>query len=338
MIAKNNRGGLSGPMLRNSTFLITGGTGSFGNTLVDHLLKTDVSEIRIFSRDESKQHYMRQAISDNRVRFYLGDVRNMDSIMYAVDGADYVFHAAALKHVPAGELYPWEFTNTNILGSHNLLRAIGNSSVKKSVFLSTDKAVYPVNAMGMSKAMMEKLVRAEHHGASACPIITRYGNVIGSTGSVIPGFLKSVKETGSVNITDGNMTRFMMSLKESVDLVLFALEYGKSGDLFVQKAPASTVETLVEAIEIMTKRKITRNYIGIRRGEKIHESLLTAEERASASETASYFQVPRLSHQVSNLDSTFEEYSSKSTKILTAHELSEMLHEIPQIRKLIQEI
>ena len=181
-------------------------------------------------------------------------------------------------------------------------------------------------------------MRAEHHGAKTCPIITRYGNVIGSRGSVIPGFLKSVKESGSVNITDGSMTRFMMSLKESVDLVLFALENGKSGDLFVQKAPAATVETLVEALEIMTKRKINRNYVGIRPGEKIHESLLTAEERARASETASYFQVPRLAHQISSLDSTVEEYSSNSTKMLTAYELSEMLSGIPEIRSLIQEI
>ncbi len=325
-------------MFAGQTFLITGGTGSFGKTLVEHLLSTEIHRIVVLSRDEAKQHFMREEFPDSRLKLVLGDVRNEQTVRTVLQGVDFVFHAAALKQVPAGESFPWEFVQTNVLGSQNIISNLDGAGVKKAVFLSTDKAVYPVNAMGMSKAMMEKLVRAEHHGASACPIITRYGNVIGSTGSVIPGFLKSVKETGSVNITDGNMTRFMMSLKESVDLVLFALEYGKSGDLFVQKAPASTVETLVEAIEIMTKRKITRNYIGIRRGEKIHESLLTAEERASASETASYFQVPRLSHQVSNLDSTFEEYSSKSTKILTAHELSEMLHEIPQIRKLIQEI
>ena len=188
-------------MLSNSTFLITGGTGSFGNTLVDYLLKTDVAEIRIFSRDESKQHYMRQIITDKRVRFYLGDVRNIDSIMHAVDGADYVFHAAALKHVPAGELYPWEFTNTNIFGSHNLLKAIGNSNVQKSVFLSTDKAVYPVNAMGMTKAMMEKLVRSSSYSGTSINLITRYGNVIGSRGSVIHIFKDQVK-SGVIRITD----------------------------------------------------------------------------------------------------------------------------------------
>lgn len=325
-------------MFTGQTFLITGGTGSFGKTLVEHLLNTDIQKIVVLSRDEAKQHFMREEFPDTRLRLVLGDVRNEQTVRTVLQGVDFVFHAAALKQVPAGESFPWEFVQTNIAGSQNIISNLDAAGVKKAVFLSTDKAVYPVNAMGMSKAMMEKLVRAEHHGAKSCPIITRYGNVIGSRGSVIPGFLKSVKESGSVNITDGNMTRFMMSLKESVDLVLFALENGQSGDLFVQKAPASTVETLVEALEIMTKRKIKRNYVGIRPGEKIHESLLTAEERARASETSSYFQVPRLAHQISSLDSTVEEYSSNSTKILTAYELSEMLSGIPEIRSLIQEI
>jgi UDP-N-acetylglucosamine 4,6-dehydratase len=325
-------------MFTGQTFLITGGTGSFGKTLVEHLLNTDIQKIVVLSRDEAKQHFMREEFPDTRLRLVLGDVRNEQTVRTVLQGVDFVFHAAALKQVPAGESFPWEFVQTNIAGSQNIISNLDAAGVKKAVFLSTDKAVYPVNAMGMSKAMMEKLVRAEHHGAKTCPIITRYGNVIGSRGSVIPGFLKSVKESGSVNITDGSMTRFMMSLKESVDLVLFALENGKSGDLFVQKAPAATVETLVEALEIMTTRKINRNYVGIRPGEKIHESLLTAEERARASETASYFQVPRLAHQISSLDPTVEEYSSNSTKMLTAYELSEMLSGIPEIRSLIQEI
>lgn len=325
-------------MFAGQTFLITGGTGSFGKTLVEHLLGTDVQKIVVLSRDEAKQHFMREEFPDSRLKLVLGDVRNEQTVRAVLQGVDFVFHAAALKQVPAGESFPWEFVQTNVGGSQNLILNLEAAGVKKAVFLSTDKAVYPVNAMGMSKAMMEKLVRAEHQGATTCPIITRYGNVIGSRGSVIPGFLKSVKETGSVNITDGSMTRFMMSLKQSVDLVLFALENGKSGDLFVQKAPASTVETLVEAIEIMTKRKVTRNYVGIRPGEKIHESLLTAEERARALETASYFQVPREPHQMSTLDSSFEEYSSNSTKMLTAQELSEMLIGIPEIKSLIQEI
>ncbi len=325
-------------MFTGQTFLITGGTGSFGKTLVEHLLNTDIQKIVVLSRDEAKQHFMREEFPDTRLKMVLGDVRNEQTVRTVLQGVDFVFHAAALKQVPAGESFPWEFVQTNIAGSQNIISTLDAAGVKKAVFLSTDKAVYPVNAMGMSKAMMEKLVRAEHHGAKSCPIITRYGNVIGSRGSVIPGFLKSVKESGSVNITDGSMTRFMMSLKESVDLVLFALENGRSGDLFVQKAPASTVETLVEALEIMTKRKIKRNYVGIRPGEKIHESLLTAEERARASETASYFQVPRVAHQFSSLDSNIEEYSSNSTKMLTAFELSEMLSGIPEIRSLIQEI
>ena len=325
-------------MFAGQTFLITGGTGSFGKTLVEHLLNTNIQKIIVLSRDEAKQHFMREEFPDTRLKLVLGDVRNEQTVRTVLQGVDFVFHAAALKQVPAGESFPWEFVQTNIAGSQNIISNLDAAGVKKAVFLSTDKAVYPVNAMGMSKAMMEKLVRAEHHSAKSCPIITRYGNVIGSRGSVIPGFLKSVKESGSVNITDGSMTRFMMSLKESVDLVLFALENGRSGDLFVQKAPASTVETLVEALEIMTKRKIKRNYVGIRPGEKIHESLLTAEERARASETASYFQVPRVAHQISSLDSNIEEYSSNSTKMLTAFELSEMLNGIPEIRSLIQEI
>ena len=325
-------------MFVGQTFLITGGTGSFGKTLVAHLLRTDIQQIVVLSRDEAKQHFMREEFPDSRLKLILGDVRNEQTVRTVLQGVDFVFHAAALKQVPAGESFPWEFVQTNVGGSQNLLSNLEAAGVKKAVFLSTDKAVYPVNAMGMSKAMMEKLVRAEHHGATTCPIITRYGNVIGSRGSVIPGFLKSVKETGSVNITDGNMTRFMMSLKESVDLVLFALENGKSGDLFVQKAPASTVETLVEALEIIIKRKINRNYVGIRPGEKIHESLLTAEEKARALETANFFRVPRERHQMSNLDSSFEEYSSNTTRMLTPQELSEMLIEIPEIRSLIQDI
>ncbi len=325
-------------MFAGQTFLITGGTGSFGRTLVEHLLNTDIQKIVVFSRDEAKQHFMREEFPDSRLKLVLGDVRNEHAVRTVLQGVDFVFHAAALKQVPAGESFPWEFVQTNVVGSQNIISNLDSAGVKKAVFLSTDKAVYPVNAMGISKAMMEKLVRAEHLGAKACPIITRYGNVIGSRGSVIPGFLKSIKETGSVNITDGSMTRFMMSLKESVDLVIFALENGNAGDLFVQKAPASTVESLVDAIEMITKQKITRNYVGIRPGEKVHESLLTAEERARALETAKYFQVPRLAQPISNRESTFEEYSSNSTTMLSAYELSDLLNGIPEIRNLIQEI
>ncbi len=325
-------------MFAGQTFLITGGTGSFGKTLVEHLLSTDIQKIVVLSRDEAKQHYMREEFPDSRLKLVLGDVRNELTVRTVLQGVDFVFHAAALKQVPAGESFPWEFVQTNVTGSQNIISNLEGAGVKKAVFLSTDKAVYPVNAMGMSKAMMEKLVRAEHHGTTARPIITRYGNVIGSRGSVIPGFLGSIRDSGSVNITDGSMTRFMMSLKESVDLVLFALEHGNSGDLFVQKAPASTVETLVESLEILTKRKVKRNYIGVRPGEKIHESLLTAEERSRASETTHYFQVPRMQTQALNLSSTFQEYSSNTTKMLSAVELSEMLAGIIEIRNLIKEI
>ncbi len=327
-------------MLSNCTFLITGGTGSFGNTLVRHLLGTDVSEIRIFSRDESKQHHMQGSIRDARVRFFLGDVRNFDSLMHAVDGSDYVFHAAALKQVPAGELFPWEFTNTNISGSHNLLRAIGNSGVRKSVFLSTDKAVYPVNAMGMTKAMMEKLVRSSSYSDSSVNLITRYGNVIGSRGSVIPQFINSIRNQSKVLVTDLSMTRFMMSLEESVALVLFALEEGRAGDLFVQKAPAATVASIVKALGLLIGvEEVDIEIIGVRPGEKIHETLLTAEERFRSIEHEKYFQVPGLwnnntgSFNMQNLEAT--EYSSDNTDQLSPEALAGLLEKIPLIQQLL---
>lgn len=327
-------------MLGNSTFLITGGTGSFGNTLVSHLLNTDVAEIRIFSRDESKQHYMKQAIRDSRVRYFLGDVRNADSTNHAVQGADYVFHAAALKHVPAGELYPWEFTQTNIGGSHNLLRAIEGSTVKRAVFLSTDKAVYPVNAMGMSKAMMEKLVRSSNYSSSSVNLITRYGNVIGSRGSVIPQFISSLRNTGMVKVTNLEMTRFMMSLEDSVSLVLFALEKGEPGDLFVQKAPGATVENIVEALSLLLGIKNPEiEIVGVRPGEKIHETLLTAEESFRSIEHDNYFQVSNVgnlesvSANMQNLSNA--EYASNTTVQLNSQELADLLSNIPLIKELL---
>lgn len=327
-------------MLSNSTFLITGGTGSFGNTLVSHLLKTDVSEIRIFSRDESKQHYMKQSIQDKRVRFFLGDVRNFDSVSHAVQGADYVFHAAALKHVPAGELFPWEFTQTNIGGSHNLLRAIESSSVQRAVFLSTDKAVYPVNAMGMTKAMMEKLVRSSNYSTSSVNLITRYGNVIGSRGSVIPQFISSLQKFGKVQVTNLEMTRFMMSLEDSVSLVLFALENGTPGDLFVQKAPGASVENIVGALALLLKVNDPEiEIVGVRPGEKIHETLLTAEEKFRSLEHDNFFQVSNVGNYdsiKSNMQNlTANEYSSNTTAQLSSEELAELLSGIPLIQDLI---
>ena len=327
-------------MLSNSTFLITGGTGSFGNTLVSHLLKTDVSEIRIFSRDESKQHYMKQSIQDKRVRFFLGDVRNFDSVSHAVQGADYVFHAAALKHVPAGEIFPWEFTQTNLGGSHNLLRAIESSSVQRAVFLSTDKAVYPVNAMGMTKAMMEKLVRSSNYSTSSVNLITRYGNVIGSRGSVIPQFISSLQKFGKVQVTNLEMTRFMMSLEDSVSLVLFALENGTPGDLFVQKAPGASVENIVGALALLLKVNDPEiEIVGVRPGEKIHETLLTAEEKFRSLEHDNFFQVSNVGNYdsiKSNMQNlTANEYSSNTTAQLSSEELAELLSGIPLIQDLI---
>jgi UDP-glucose 4-epimerase len=253
---------------------------------------------------------------------------------------NYIFHAAALKQVPASEDFPWEFIQTNIHGSHNLLKALENSSVEKAVFLSTDKAVYPVNAMGMSKAMMEKLVRSTNYKFNSIPTITRYGNVIGSRGSVIPHFIESIRSSGKVMVTDTKMTRFMMSLEESVSLVLFALDHGKSGDLFVQKSPAATVETIVEALcLIMKPPKIEINIVGIRPGEKIHETLLTAEEKHFSNETDKYFQVANIVEQ--KLDSFRSrtahgsEYTSEVTHILSAEELADLLVQIPSIVKMI---
>ncbi len=327
-------------MFKDKTFLITGGTGSFGHTLVGKLLQTDIEKVVVFSRDEAKQHYMRQNIQDSRLTFILGDVRNSESIQRAVTNVNYVFHAAALKQVPASENFPWEFIQTNIYGSHNLLKALENSTVEKAVFLSTDKAVYPVNTMGMSKAMMEKLVRSSNYEFAAVPMITRYGNVVGSRGSVIPHFITSIRNSGMVTVTDPLMTRFMMSLDESVSLVLFALEHGESGDLFVQKSPAATVETLVKALGIIMKSSaIEIQIVGIRPGEKIHETLLTAEEKHFSKETDKYFQVANIVKQSLNStnsrSASGSEYTSETTQILNPEELAELLIHIPQIHTLI---
>lgn len=323
-------------MFKGKSFLITGGTGSFGHTLVKKLLDTDIQEVIVFSRDEAKQHYMRQDIADPRVRFILGDVRNYESVRKALRGVDFVFHAAALKQVPASESFPWEFVQTNVQGSHNLLRGISESSVSKAVFLSTDKAVYPLNAMGMTKALMEKLVRSDDYPSDCTSVITRYGNVIGSRGSVIPHFIDSIKKTKEVNVTDPHMTRFMMSLDESVDLVLFALENGKSSDLFVQKSPSATVESIVAALSLLLDvPNIKVNNVGVRPGEKIHETLLTAEERSLAIEHERYFQVQKRKQWLavdSGLSiSHFEEYTSANTQILDSEELAGLLLQIPMV-------
>lgn len=281
-------------MLEGKTLLITGATGSFGNTVLKRYLDTGVKEIRVFSRDEKKQDDMRRSLNNDKVRFYIGDVRNLESISDATKGVDYVFHAAALKQVPSCEFFPMEAVRTNVLGTDNVLNASINNGVKRVICLSTDKAAYPINAMGTSKAMMEKVAVAKSRtvdpkDTTIC--ITRYGNVMASRGSVIPVFVEQIKAGKPLTITDPNMTRFLMNLDESVDLVLYAFEHGNQGDLFVQKSPASTVEVLAQAIKQLFESNSEINIIGTRHGEKVHETLLTREEKARSIDHDRYYQV-----------------------------------------------
>ncbi|TCT09078.1 polysaccharide biosynthesis protein [Paralcaligenes ureilyticus] len=276
--------------------LITGGTGSFGNAVLKRFLNTNLAEIRIFSRDEKKQDDMRRHYSSSKIKFYIGDVRDYHSVLNATRGVDYVFHAAALKQVPSCEFHPMEAVKTNILGAENVLEAAVQNSVKRVICLSTDKAVYPINAMGISKAMMEKVMVAKSRSADDSKTIicgTRYGNVMASRGSVIPLFVEQVRAGIPLTITDPHMTRFMMTLADAVDLVLYAFEHGNNGDLFVQKAPAATVETLAKALtRLMGKSDHPINIIGTRHGEKLYEALLSREEMASAEDMGAYFRVP----------------------------------------------
>lgn len=326
-------------MIKNSTFLITGGTGSFGKTLLTHLLTNNVHRVICLSRDEDKQHSLKLQLDDDRVSFLLGDVRDLTTLKIALRNVDYVFHAAALKHVPASEINPIEFIRTNVMGSENLLNALSTSSVKKAIFLSTDKAVAPVNSMGMTKALMEKLVRSNTDSLhQTC--ITRYGNVIGSRGSVIPQFIDSLRTKNEIIVTNPLMTRFLMSLNESVELVLHAMEHGENGDLFVQKSPAATVQTIYSALSKLMgvdNPKIIK--IGNRPGEKMHETLLTSEEMFFSSSTDRYFQVPR--RNFTGNDSSVNwvgdnvEYTSANTKLLTVDELIEVFLHNAQISNLI---
>ncbi|MGO4303100.1 MULTISPECIES: polysaccharide biosynthesis protein [unclassified Cupriavidus] len=283
-------------MFLGKTLLITGGTGSFGNAVLRRFLNSDIGEIRIFSRDEKKQDDMRKRYADPKLKFYIGDVRDMGSVGAAMRGVDYVFHAAALKQVPSCEFHPMQAVRTNVLGTENVLEAAVNAHVKRVVCLSTDKAVYPINAMGISKAMMEKVMVAasrnlEGTGTVICG--TRYGNVMASRGSVIPLFVDQVLAGRPITITDPTMTRFMMTLGDAVDLVLYAFEHGNNGDIFVQKAPAATVEVLAKAIlELMRKPEHAVNVIGTRHGEKLYEALLSREEMACAEDMGEYFRVP----------------------------------------------
>ena len=281
-------------MFKGKKLLITGGTGTFGNAVLRRFLSTDIREIRIFSRDEKKQDDMRKHYADPKLKFYIGDVRNPDSVRDAVDGVDFIFHAAALKQVPSCEFFPIEAMRTNAQGTHNVLTQATSAGVKRVVVLSTDKAVYPINAMGISKAMMEKIAVAQSRVAGEKTVInvTRYGNVMASRGSVIPLFLKQIQEGGAMTITDPHMTRFMMTIEDAVDLVLYAFTHGQPGDTFVQKAPGATIETLAMAIKKLLKVQTSINIIGTRHGEKLYETLLTREEMAIAEDMGGYYRVP----------------------------------------------
>ena len=281
-------------MFKDKTLLITGGTGSFGNAVLQRFLDSDIAEIRIFSRDEKKQEDMRIALKNDKVKFHIGDVRDYESILDSMQGVDYVFHAAALKQVPSCEFYPMEAVRTNVQGAENVMRAALAQKVKRCVVLSTDKAVYPINAMGISKAMMEKLMVSKSRLSTADTVLcaTRYGNVMASRGSVIPLFLDQLKSGRPITITDPNMTRFLMSLDESVDLVLYAFEHARPGDIFVQKAPASTVGDLAAAMKRILQVDAEIKVIGTRHGEKLYETLVSREEMARADDLGGYYRIP----------------------------------------------
>lgn len=281
-------------MFTNRTLLITGGTGSFGNAVLRRFLKSGLKEIRIFSRDEKKQDDMRKKYKSDKLKFYIGDVRDFQSVMNAVRGVDFIYHAAALKQVPSCEFYPLEAVKTNVLGTENVLEAAIQIGVKRVICLSTDKAVYPINAMGISKAMMEKVVVAKSRSSNGTVICaTRYGNVMASRGSVIPLFTNQIRAGQPITITDPSMTRFMMTLDDAVDLVLFAFECGQPGEIFVQKAPAATIETLARALtELLDKPGHPIDIIGTRHGEKLYEALLSREEMAAAEDLGDYYRVP----------------------------------------------
>jgi len=332
--------------IKGSKVVITGGTGSFGSNMARYLLTQDVEEIRIFSRDEAKQDAMRHALSDTRVRFFIGDTRDPESVERVVRGSDLIFHAAALKQVPSAEFFPLEAVKTNINGSANVLRSAIENEVKGVVCLSTDKAVYPINAMGMSKALMEKTAQAfarDYQDSKTTIAVTRYGNVMYSRGSVIPLFISQIKSGKPLTITDPTMTRFLMSLAESVDLVKYAFENAQTGDLFVRKAPAATIETLAHAlIEMFGGKKDQIQTIGFRHGEKLYESLLSTEERVKSEDLGGYFRVPLDSRDL-NYSVYFEEgqprkesleaYTSHNTERLDVEAVKKLLLTIPEVRQ-----
>lgn len=302
-------------MFKGKTLLITGGTGSFGNAVLKRFLDTDIAEIRIFSRDEKKQDDMRKHYANDKLKFYIGDVRNIESVRDAVRDVDYIFHAAALKQVPSCEFFPVEAVRTNVLGTDNVLTAAIDAGVKRIVCLSTDKAAYPINAMGISKAMMERVIVAKSRNVDpkkTTIALTRYGNVMASRGSVIPLFVEQMQAGKPLTVTDPNMTRFLMNLDEAVDLVLFAFEHANQGDLFIQKAPASTVGDLAEALKRLFKSKSDIKVIGTRHGEKAHETLMTREERAKSTDMGEYFRIA-----ADNRDLNYEKYLEDGSKAIS---------------------
>ncbi|UDM70619.1 nucleoside-diphosphate sugar epimerase/dehydratase [Vagococcus fluvialis] len=331
-------------MFKNKTLLITGGTGSFGNAVLDRFLQTDIKEIRIFSRDEKKQDDMRKKYMNPKIKFYIGDVRDVNSIKNAMYGVDYVFHAAALKQVPSCEFFPMEAVKTNIIGTENVVQSAIEAKVKKVICLSTDKAAYPINAMGISKAMMEKVFVSKSRTVDEAETLicgTRYGNVMASRGSVIPLFIEQIKSGNPLTVTDPNMTRYLMSLEEAVELVVFAFENAHTGDIMVQKAPASTVGDLAQAIKELFSYDKEIKVIGTRHGEKLYETLLTKEEYIKAEEFDGYYRVPADNRDL-NYGKYFEdgsqalteqqEYNSHNTKILTIPEIKEKLLELEFVR------
>ena len=334
-------------MFKDKVLLITGGTGSFGNAVLGRFLNSEFAEIRIFSRDEKKQEDMRLRLKNDKVKFYIGDVRHYDSVHDALRGVHYVFHAAALKQVPSCEFYPMEAVRTNVLGAENVMRAAIAHGVRRCVVLSTDKAVYPINAMGLSKAMMEKVMVAQSRLCDPGRTVlcaTRYGNVMASRGSVIPLFLQQLQEGRDLTVTDPAMTRFLMSLEESVDLVLYAFAHARAGDIFVQKAPASTVGDLAQALRELLRRDNPVRIIGTRHGEKLYESLVSREEMARAEDLGGYFRIPADARDL-NYDKFFvkgethisesEDYTSHNTTRLDVEGVKRVLLKLPEITEIV---
>jgi UDP-glucose 4-epimerase len=336
-------------MFKDKILLITGGTGSFGNAVLSRLLNSDLAEIRVFSRDEKKQEDMRLHQKNDKLKFYIGDVREYDSIYDALRGVDFVFHAAALKQVPSCEFYPMEAMRTNVQGAENVMRAAIAQGVSRCVLLSTDKAVYPINAMGISKALMEKVMVAKSRLCDPATTVlsaTRYGNVMASRGSVIPLFLDQLRQGKPITVTDPNMTRFLMSLEESVDLVLYAFEHARPGDIFVQKAPASTVGDLAHAMTSLFPKKSEIKVIGTRHGEKLYESLVSREEMARAENLDNYYRIPADARDL-NYDkyfvegetqiANFDDYTSHNTQRLNVQQVKDVLLSLPMIQEAIGE-